>query len=56
MNKFHILTVISFVVAFALYAISSVMAIGFGILGFVFELMAWSSWLKSRKEKNNYDL
>ncbi len=50
MNKFHLLTVISFLVAFALYAVSAAIAIGFGVLGFVFELMAWGAGIKAKKE------
>ena len=53
MNKLHLLTIVLFSIALALYTVSATIAIGVGILGFIFELMAWASWFKAKKETKN---
>jgi len=49
MNKLHILTILCFLLAGAFYTASNVLAIGFGVLGILFELIAWTSWIKAGK-------
>lgn len=53
MNKLHLLTIVLFSIAIALYTVSATIAIGIGILGFGFELMAWVTWINAKKETKN---